>query len=1364
MSGLPLKKIFLSFGLPFAVFASAAQPARSQIESDGRLGTSINGGSLDGQSCTSGVCQITGGTDAGSNKFHRFTRFDANRTGSAITGVTIEADSQSNVILGIASSSNGFNLNVPLSLDSGANLFIVSPDGITLSSGASFSNVTNLTLTNRSSLPIGQSQFSVNSSFSETSLLTGTPSLNRQVNTLSNTASPITIGGLTLSIDGSLYVHANSDLTLSNSTLDVPTSLDVGGDLSISDVSLTDTSPLYLYSVGDLSLYDSTLDNHSLVKIDAGGALTISDSMSSVDTGVSISNNTSVVVDSISNFNIYNASIDSNGDVAIDVSGNFYADSNLNVNDSGVSLDQNTTLSLTADGTISLYDSSISDNQSATITSGEDLNAGSINQSGAYAYGVSFNRNASLALTTVGDINIVDSSINDNTMITISAGGDFSFYGSELLRNLPYTSDQYFSDFDVVDELPFFTIDAVAMVDIDDSSIDFNGPFRLISSTSDVNITNSDFLDNLYPYIESVTGDIFIASSLLSRNAYIDAFALGDAYVFDSTVVGNDLVIGAEQGDAAVISSDLEDNTVVVSSEDGDSFVIDSSSVGNVLDVDSVSGDSVIIDSDVVDTDVVVSSTDGDSVVIGSDVIDTDVVVTSTDGDASVFDSSVDNSTLDVETETGDVAISESDVFGSDVFAVSTEGDVVIVSSNVDESVFEAAALVGNIDVLSSDFADNQQLAFTADFDVTISDSAVSGNELVVIDVGNNATIDSSSVGDSDLFVVDVGNEFQSESSTFTDNDQTTINTGSDLSVASVADGDDSSFDVSRSNDTTSNVASDSQVAVASDEQSSSQENSSSQSSSVSASDSDGADDSSASSESESATDSQSDSESDGESDGDSSSERASSSNSQDESSASQSGESESAESATPSVQVSTLDNTVVESNLENSLAANANQVLSALGLDDLSPTPASELTPAKISQSLSAARQVYQSNPSSFSSLSGVSLASATTQGLTAAPSKKLPFNPAYLNIAFTKNSDLGVGNVDNGFVDLTLITSDGTVVGRRSELSLKEFATLLRGFYGKITSQRPLAASNASSETSRLYSLFIEPIDEILDREQVTSVLVSADRGLQAIPFAALARQGNYAVNQTSFSFTPSLALTDLSVPMADPNSDGILIMGSSEFSDLAPLPFVGQEVDNIQQVYDGLVVVEDQFTSQRVLADLKSSTQPLIHLATHADFKGGKPDQSMIHTRDGFISFEAFKSIRRERKSDPIDLFVLSACRSALGDSDSEMGLAGMALQAGAKSAIGSLWYVDDIATSAFFSQFYRYLSRGMTKSSALSMTQRDFASGSIKIAGSDVVAPSGDVLLSNLSAAQKFNYPRGFRHPFFWSGFVLLGTPW
>ena len=482
----------------------------------------------------------------------------------------------------------------------------------------------------------------------------------------------------------------------------------------------------------------------------------------------------------------------------------------------------------------------------------------------------------------------------------------------------------------------------------------------------------------------------------------------------------------------------------------------------------------------------------------------------------------------------------------------------------------------------------------------------------------------------------------------------------------------------------------------------------------------------------------------------------------------SQSGESssgESAESPAPSFQISTVEANVVASNLRDSIDSNTAEVLSALGLD-ISPTPASEPTPARISQSLNDARQVYQSL--SISSLNHshfrVAADSSSTNALINSNLSDAAFNPAFLNVSFTKNSDLSVGDSTKGFIDLTLITSDGTVIGRRTELPLSELASLLRGFYGKITSQRSLDAELPTSEASRLYALFLEPLQDVLTSEAFSTVLVSADRGLQAIPFSALTRQGQYAVENIAFSFTPSLSLTDLSIPLANPEVDQILIMGSTEFSGLAPLPFVNQEVDNIGQYYDGQSVLGDQFTSTRALSDLRSSNQSLIHLATHADFKGGKPDQSMIHTSDGSISFESFRSIRRERQSNPINLFVLSACRSALGDSDSEMGLAGMALQAGSKSAIGSLWYVDDVATSAFFSQFYRYLSRGVTKSTALTQTQRDFASGNIKIQGTDVVFGSGDVLLSGLSASQKYNYPKDFRHPFFWSGFVLLGTPW
>ena len=87
------------------------------------------------------------------------------------------------------------------------------------------------------------------------------------------------------------------------------------------------------------------------------------------------------------------------------------------------------------------------------------------------------------------------------------------------------------------------------------------------------------------------------------------------------------------------------------------------------------------------------------------------------------------------------------------------------------------------------------------------------------------------------------------------------------------------------------------------------------------------------------------------------------------------------------------------------------------------------------------------------------------------------------------------------------------------------------------------------------------------------------------------------------------------------------------------------------------------------------------------------------------------------------------MLSACRTALGDSDSELGFAGLALQAGSRSAIGTLWYVDDVATSAYFLQLYRYLDQGVQKADALRATRQAMATGKVRLQGDKVIGSDG-----------------------------------
>ncbi|MCZ0902150.1 CHAT domain-containing protein, partial [Microcoleus sp. HI-ES] len=87
-------------------------------------------------------------------------------------------------------------------------------------------------------------------------------------------------------------------------------------------------------------------------------------------------------------------------------------------------------------------------------------------------------------------------------------------------------------------------------------------------------------------------------------------------------------------------------------------------------------------------------------------------------------------------------------------------------------------------------------------------------------------------------------------------------------------------------------------------------------------------------------------------------------------------------------------------------------------------------------------------------------------------------------------------------------------------------------------------------------------------------------------------------------------------------------------------------------------------------------------IIHLATHAEFRPGTPNNSYIQFWDTQLGLDQMRDLKWNNP--PLELLVLSACRTALGDKEAELGFAGLALQSGAKSALASLWYVSDAGT--------------------------------------------------------------------------------
>ena len=371
--------------------------------------------------------------------------------------------------------------------------------------------------------------------------------------------------------------------------------------------------------------------------------------------------------------------------------------------------------------------------------------------------------------------------------------------------------------------------------------------------------------------------------------------------------------------------------------------------------------------------------------------------------------------------------------------------------------------------------------------------------------------------------------------------------------------------------------------------------------------------------------------------------------------------------------------------------------------------------------------------------------------------------YNPAVLHLQFTPLPE-GRTTASGGdaFLDITLIPSSGKLEGVRVELTTADFRNQLRNLYVQLSRQDSLKVDDPQSPSRQLYALLFESLTTSLQREKITTLLIAADRGLQAVPFAALSDGQRYFGDRYAFSITPSLALTDLGTS-GDPGQR-LLALGASEFEGLAALPLVPQELDRIGADANKDLFLNKEFTPDRFLEKAGESTYNQLHVATHAEFKPGGPNASQLHSGIGPISMGELAKLRKERQGVPLDLVVFSACRTALGDANAELGFSGLALQAGARSAVGTLWYVDDVVTSAYFVQMYRYLNQGIPKAEAMQLTRQGFARNLVRLDGDRLLGVNDQPLLLNLTPSQQRRVSSGVNNPFFWAGIELMGSPW
>lgn len=267
-------------------------------------------------------------------------------------------------------------------------------------------------------------------------------------------------------------------------------------------------------------------------------------------------------------------------------------------------------------------------------------------------------------------------------------------------------------------------------------------------------------------------------------------------------------------------------------------------------------------------------------------------------------------------------------------------------------------------------------------------------------------------------------------------------------------------------------------------------------------------------------------------------------------------------------------------------------------------------------------------------------------------------------------------------------------------------------------------------------LYDWLIRPLEAKLDAIAPETLVFIQDGVLRKTPVAALYDGEKFLVESYALATTPSLRLTTTGGFNRRQNS--LLIAGLTvEIPPFSALKNVEKEVQAVQDLMGGLTLMDADFTVANLEQELTERSYSIVHLATHGKF-GVDANSTFLLAFDARITIEAMDQLLRSRRRSgnsrqPLELLVLSACQTAAGDNRSALGIAGVAVRAGAKTALASLWFINDEATVSLIENFYQELQKpGVTKAQALQAAQKN--------------------------AIDSFAY----NHPGVWSPFILIGS--
>jgi len=232
--------------------------------------------------------------------------------------------------------------------------------------------------------------------------------------------------------------------------------------------------------------------------------------------------------------------------------------------------------------------------------------------------------------------------------------------------------------------------------------------------------------------------------------------------------------------------------------------------------------------------------------------------------------------------------------------------------------------------------------------------------------------------------------------------------------------------------------------------------------------------------------------------------------------------------------------------------------------------------------------------------------------------------------------------------------------------------------------------------AQAKQLYDWLIKPLEPLFANTKIDTLVFIPDGALRNIPMAALHDGQKYLIEKYAVAVTPGLTLMEPRpfkkeniVIVANGLSDGV--------QGFTPLRYVPEELSSLKRLFGGAELMNHQFIKTNVQKEFsQENNYSIVHIASHGHFDSDAK-KTFVLTFDSKLSLDELEQLIRpaQLRDKPVELLTLSACQTAAGDDRAALGLAGVAIKAGARSAFATLWFVNDQSSATLVTDFYTQL---------------------------------------------------------------------